>query len=556
MVKLSKNGKILLFAAVVLILIASVFREISKIAPGRMIFGVIRSAVYILVFSVWGYLLSKRIIRPQLKRFMTEIAACLSLWFIFRTLKYQFLTLEKTPTANRYCWYAFYIPIILLPLLSLFATFSIGKPESYKIPGIIRLLNLPAVILIALVFTNDFHQKVFYFPDGVSSYDNGVSYEYGVVYWIILAYVVILGVSAFVMIFIKCRIPGSGKFLVLPLIPAAVVVVYSVLFHAANSFIINIAGDMTAVYCVWTALLFECLIQCGLIQSNTHYTELFMASDISALITDDDLNICYASENSESIDSQTMTSALHEPVISSGGIRLRSAKIGGGYIFWQEDISDLLLVLKVLKETSEELESYGGLLEEENKKKRRSTALEERKRLYELIQDTVRPHIEPLRRISDELKKSDNLEESKHMLGRIAVIGAYIKRRTNLIILADRQGKVNSSELELCLMESINYIKVYGAAAALNYSITGDLSSYFAGEIFDFFEFAAEISLDSLSGMAVFASGDENNAEIRIELACSEDMTEIKKYFGSSKVINDDGVWYLTLDLPEKGESA
>ena len=142
------------------------------------------------------------------------------------------------------------------------------------------------------------------------------------------------------------------------------------------------------------------------------------------------------------------------------------------------------------------------------------------------------------------------------MLGRIAVIGAYIKRRTNLIILADRQGKVNSSELELCLMESINYIKVYGAAAALNYSITGDLSSYFAGEIFDFFEFAAEISLDSLSGMAVFASGDENNAEIRIELACSEDMTEIKKYFGSSKVINDDGVWYLTLDLPEKGESA
>ena len=33
-------------------------------------------------------------------------------------------------------------------------------------------------------------------------------------------------------------------------------------------------------------------------------------------------------------------------------------------------------------------------------------------------------------------------------------------------------------------------------------------------------------------------------------------MTEIKKYFGSSKVINDDGVWYLTLDLPEKGESA
>lgn len=183
-------------------------------------------------------------------------------------------------------------------------------------------------------------------------------------------------------------------------------IVYGILCVTAWQAIEPFAGDMTAVYCVLTALVFESCIQCGLICSNSHYTELFMASAVAAQITDKDLNVCYTTENVKPVEKHMMVQAKEEAVILDDGIRLCAEPVSGGYVYWQEDISDLLSVLDELSGTKEELKSYGGLLEEENKQKRRRRQLEEQKRLFEIVQRSVKPHLTLLAECAGELREA------------------------------------------------------------------------------------------------------------------------------------------------------
>ena len=47
-----------------------------------------------------------------------------------------------------------------------------------------------------------------------------------------------------------------------------------------------LAGDMTVSQCLIFASILECCIQCGLIQSNLGYDELFEATSLPVQITD------------------------------------------------------------------------------------------------------------------------------------------------------------------------------------------------------------------------------------------------------------------------------
>ena len=112
------------------------------------------------------------------------------------------------------------------------------------------------------------------------------------------------------------------------------------------------------------------------------------------------MNVCYAAQAIQSVERKVLERAKQETVILDGGIRLCAEPIRDGYVFWQEDISALLALLDELSGTKEELESYNGLLEEENKQKRRRKRLEEQKRLFNMVQETIKPHLLLLSEVS------------------------------------------------------------------------------------------------------------------------------------------------------------
>ena len=125
-------------------------------------FRLLRPFIYIGLYVVWAISFRKRIIQKETRRCLIAIAAMMVFWMFIRMCKFEIP--DEMPTAQRYAWYLYYIPMLLIPTVSLYLAFYIRQPEDYKLPKRRWLLFLPALFLIGIVLTNDMHQLVFKFP--------------------------------------------------------------------------------------------------------------------------------------------------------------------------------------------------------------------------------------------------------------------------------------------------------------------------------------------------------------------------------------------------------
>ena len=223
-----------------------------------------------------------------MRRYLLAIAGLM----LLRTVKYNTYNI----TAERFLWYGCYLPMLFSPVLAVLVALSLGKPENYRLPKWTHFLYLPSALLFLLVLTNDLHQLVFLFPNGVLSDDD---YRYGAGCYVVLVWMVLCAAASLVLILPKCRIPQSRRYLWLPVVSFVLVLMYCGAYIKGIYWVWLLAGDLTVSMCLIFTAIFESCIQCGLIQSNTHYEELFHASTIGALITDRNFSVACAAENAK-----------------------------------------------------------------------------------------------------------------------------------------------------------------------------------------------------------------------------------------------------------------
>ena len=509
---------------------------------------IVRVLIYIGLLAAWGISVQTRIIQTQVRRYLLVIAGLMLLWLTLRTVKYNTYHM----TAERFLWYGYYLPMLFIPVLAVLVALSLGKPENYRLPKWTHFLYLPSALLFLLVLTNDLHQLVFFFPTGVLSTRE---YDYGIGYYVVLVWMVLCAAAALVIILAKCRIPQSRRYLWLPVVPFALALGYCAAYIKGVYWVWLLAGDLTVSMCLFITSIFESCIQCSLIQSNTHYAELFHASTIGALITDRDFSVACAAENARSVDSQTLMAAAESPVVTADGIRISEAPIRWGHVFWEDDISPMLAVLKELDDTREELQSYGSILQAENAQKARRKKLEEQERLYRAMQEKAAAPAVRLSNLAKALQGVQDADAARFLLWKMTVIGAYLKRRSNLIFLADRDGMVPVSEVALCLNESMDNLRLHVRRCASRLDFEGELRLETAAALYDFFEAAIELAMDDLSGAAANVTRKEDACVLSLMLQCGTDLTSLRAAYPDASVENEDGVWYCTLPVREGGNT-
>lgn len=273
--------KTILFALGVLALIAFAMwlRYASRHIFHSPVVSHLRSGIYVFLFSVWCYSLWIRIVQTQVRRYLVAISALMVLWILLRSIKFS---IENTD-AERWLWYFYYFPMLFIPMLSVFVSRSLGKGEDFRLPRWTKLLYVPTLLLLLLVLTNDLHQQVFSFPSGVLS-DQAYRYESG--YFFVLAWEALCAGVALLSMVKNCRIPRSRRIRWLPLVPLALSLAYAYAYAKKVHWVWVLAGDMTVSQCLIFASILECCIQCGLIQSNLGYDELFEATSLPVQITD------------------------------------------------------------------------------------------------------------------------------------------------------------------------------------------------------------------------------------------------------------------------------
>lgn len=527
---------------VLLIGCAMALRAISRTAEEFPLSGLLRSAIYVTLIGAWGWSIHARIIQTQVRRCLLAVAGLMILWLILRTVKYSTFQMD----AERYLWYGYYLPMLFIPVLSVLVALSLGRPENYRLPQWTRLLYAPSALLLLLVLTNDLHQLVFVFPTGVLSTRE---YTYGAGYYAVLAWIVLCAGAALVLILVKCRIPHSRYYLWLPVVPYLLALAYCAAYIKGAYWVWLLAGDMTVSLClIFTAILESC-IRCGLIQSNTGYEALFGASTVRARITDEDYHSRAVSAAADKLLTQKTLrrAAGGEAVYLDSHTLLRSHPIRRGYVFWEEDISALAAVTAELEQTREELRDTGNILKEESAQKARWLRLTEENRLYDLMEQDTQRQVALLNDYLTQMSATEDEAQARRLLGKIVVVGTYIKRRSNLIFVAGQRGGVDAVELRLCLNESAANLSLCGVDCKTTVELEGTLSPTLANAAYDLFEAAVELALDDLTSLLLFIGQEGAALHVNLSAASGADMTALCLNFPEAAVSRDeDGLWYVT----------
>ena len=163
MSKAAKKSILYALGVLALIAFAMWLRHASRHILHSPAVGYLRSGIYVFLFSVWCYSLWIRIVQTQVRRYLLAISVLMVLWILLRSIKFS---IENTD-AERRLWYFYYFPMLFIPMLSVFVSWSLGKGEDFRLPRWIKLLYFPTLLLLLLVLTNDLHQQVFSFPSGV-----------------------------------------------------------------------------------------------------------------------------------------------------------------------------------------------------------------------------------------------------------------------------------------------------------------------------------------------------------------------------------------------------
>ena len=543
MSKATKKSLLCALAALALIAFAMWLRYASRHIFHSPAVSHLRSGIYVFLFSAWSYSLWNRIVQTQVRRYLLAISALMVLWILLRSIKFS---IENTDAARR-LWYFYYFPMLFIPMLSVFVSLSLGKGEDFRLPRWTKILYLPTLLLLLLVLTNDLHQQVFSFPSGVLS-DQEYRYEGG--YFFVMGWEALCAGFALLSMVKNCRIPRSRRIRWLPLVPLALSLAYAYAYAKEVYWVWVLAGDMTVSQCLIFASIFECCIQCGLIQSNLGYDELFEATSLPVQITDHAFHSKYVSVAMQRALPQSELRQMQQDTVHLGAdTLLKRHKLRRGWVFWKEDISALNQIRKELELTRDELRDTGDVLTAENAQRARWLKLIEENRLYDMMEAQTARQIAMLRDLLAELQKTEDSDRARHLLGQVIIIGTYIKRRSNLIFVGEQRGAISVQELLLCLNESSENISVYGADCKAIVKGEGLLTVEQATQVYDLFEAVVETELESLCALLISIEVGKW-VEVALCVSAAEPLCGLRARFpGLEWEQDEDGLQYVTRKL-------
>ena len=314
--------------------------------------------------------------------------------------------------------------------------------------------------------------------------------------------------------------------------------------------VILIAGDMTAVCCLLMAAIFQGCILCGLIQTNNRYFELFQTSGgLDAEITDHSFQRYYHSGDFPELSSELRRIIIDRSSVQEQGIRINHIPIRGGHLFWSEDISVLLDQYQDIREQQEELTARNRLLQKAYQKEAERRKTEEQNRLLNMIQNQTAGQLELLSQFMEELERTESREQYDRILGKIVVVGTYLKRRKNLVLTqyASDGNLLTMEDLSQSLAESCDSLKLCRILAAYYVeNVDVQMNADDILKCYDTFEWLVERLLDIMQSVFYRVSQIDDALRISVHIVSEADLRGFMSERPELKVQQEDeNEWFI-----------
>lgn len=469
-----------MIAALICVIAASIFRAIRtenlywSVALFLLVY-----VLYVSLDIIWLQSLHRRIMQKKIRRYLCGTAILICFWLLLRSIRFGLLW---DGMIRRYAWYGYYIPMILIPLFGFYTALYMGKREDYDLPIRWKLLWIPAVLLILGILTNEFHQLAFrIYRESPEQYSRGIFYLCAAI-WI-----GVLESSTILILLRKSLILNIGREKIIPFIVLGVSGVYYLLY-AINSEIFGFV-ELTAAFALSHACIWESCIAIGVFPVNTNYESLFQYSRLKMLIIDQKGKIYYHSmHHTLNISDYLEEITQGQMILLDTDTELHSVPIQGGYIVWQEDITEINEIIREKQEMERVLREQTELMQQEYEMDSRRIRIQKMNQIYQLVAEETRGICDKILLEIEELKAGKDNEDQRKQLLRINLEGVYVKRRCNLLMIWESMGQIPVEELHFCFEESLDNLEICEMKASLSMQLQGSLNKETAVLLYDILE--------------------------------------------------------------------
>ena len=540
---------------IVIVSLVSLALILSKISWQR---GLLEGIMKVLSFSImlgtlvyWGISIRIRVVDSVIRDSLLYIDVLLVMWIFMRIVKFDVVT---TALAVRYLWYCYYVPQIFT---AYFAFVIVDHLRNENIASHKRrcfAVRLVSFLLAVMVLTNELHNFVF----KIDPVTGAETHTYG--YYMVAAWVLALSFGSVLFMPGLRQNKNSFRKLVLPLLCMLLTITYCIMYFIPATQFVKDIMDYTIAMCLGTVGTWEALIFTGVVPTNRDYEWCFNHSTVRAQITDIKGNIMYRSFEARPV-LKTEFEVLRKTRLYKvdRDTELVMAPIRGGFVVTERDIKEINRLMSRLFETQSYIRDVTDSLRASIEIEKRQKNAAEKNRLYDLTFSKVQEKVTLLESLIDEAKGLSG-EAFRKKLYLIDIIGVFIKRKSNLIILTETGLSDYSGELKLCFKETFDNLKEGGVDGGFLFNNVEDMSNTAALSIYETLETVIEATLEgaTLVNAILTGFGGDYSLTVSVDNECIRQEFEIdEKLFPEDVIINiEKGDGDMTVSALVRGRGA
>ena len=447
--------------------------------------------IYAGLLLFWMQSLGERLLPTPTKGYLLAAACLLLLFLAAQFTKYRIAII---PSLTRYCWYVYYLPILLVPTLFLMTCFRLGWGANRDWPREMLFL-IPAGLLALGILTNDLHLQAFIPNEGIGDLiGKPNTYTHGFLYYAAYAWAGGAMVAGVCFLIAACRKSGSWKKALLPLFTLAVTPILFTICNRVPKNSLPITFEWPEI-CIFSMLsVFEACIRSRLIPSNENYPGFFSQMKLPALITDKNLKTAFRTQSPVLATEEQLKASLAALLYPAPDTRLFGMELRAGYAFWTEDESAVNRLNEELRDANEVLQQENEVLEREKELAAELAGIEERSRLYQKAAQEVYPTQKKISAILEEAQPGT--DSFRPEIARALALTAYVKRKANFVLVEAERETISVRELASAMEESAHYLRYCGMNAAISIQAERDFPCREAMAAYACFEAAAEALLE------------------------------------------------------------
>ena len=465
--------------------------------------------LFAILFTMWTIRLYYKLYDKKTRRYILFIGILIVFWMLIRIIKGVTLDIN----IERICWYLYYLPLIFIPTLFYVCSKSLLSKMNKKKKIFIYLISS---ILLILVLTNDFHELVFKFNNGIYFHND---YNHYIGYYLIFIWIFYLFGGGMIKLAInRLKIKKDLK-VFLPLIVLLLGLIYTYLYILDVPYIRE--TNMSIVNSVLICLGIELAFYLGLIPNNKKYIQKFFNSNLDMSIISLDGNTKYTTCAFKVVPNFILDDIKNNKVkqtYQKKHIVYDIKKNKDSYVILRKDLTNIFKLKEEMLKQQKELLKQQESMKLEEKTKRELYEIKIRKDTINRVEKKLEEKRLEAKNIlmKDDIKRED-LEKVKRII-------IYSKKKSMLIISEMNNEIYNEESIKILLNELIvgmSSLNIEGLVVVKNkMNIKGRIMSYLYDIVYELIE------------------NSKNNA-VMIYVFSDNNMVNLKAVIGTNKKIKD-----------------